>query len=320
MPYDFSTGGASQITATELIVSVFDQVEAGFYDALYPEILWREVIPEGSVKTDINPGALNHVYRSRDVKGMGQFVNGDVKNIPRVGQSVGQVTVPIADAAVGATLTDAEARRYQFGYQTALAQDYGEIMKQAADYHIERTFFFGNTAVGFAPFLDYSTVDKIPTDAWIGAGPEEWVSAINDALTAVWTNSKTIHLPDTIFLPPAKFSMLTGAFVIGQGAVGVAVSALEYIKKNNIYTAQTGKELNIRSLRYLEGAGVAGVDRCIIMEWNERNFVLPFPLAYQLAQPVPVPLGVDMFAEYIFGSFNVRYPMAMAYMDIADPA
>ena len=48
--------------------------------------------------------------------------------------------------------------------------------------------------------------------------------------------------------------------------------------------------------------------------------MLPFPLAYQLAQPVPIPLGVDMFAEYIFGSFNVRYPMAMAYMDIADPA
>lgn len=319
MPYDFTKGGSGQITATELIVSVFDQVEAGFYDALYPEILWRTVLPEGSVKTDINPGALNYVYRSRDVKGMGQFVNGDPKNIPRVGQVVGQVTVPILDAAVGATLTDAEARRYQHGYQTALAQDYGEIMKKAAEYHIERTFFFGNAAAGFVPFLDYPTCDKIPTAAWVNAEPTVWVEAINDAITAVWTNSKTIHLPDTVFLPPAKFAMLTAAYVIGAGSVGVAVSALEYLKKNNIYTAQTGKELNIKSLRYLEGAGVAGVDRVIIMEWNPRNFVLPFPLAYQLAQPVPIPLGVDMYAEYIFGSFNIRYPMSMAYMDIANP-
>ena len=315
MPYPFNKGGSGQVTATELITSVFDQVEAGFYDALYPDILWRTVLPEDSIKTDINPGALNYVYRSRDIKGMGQFVNGDPKNIPRVGQVVGQVTVPILDAAVGTTLTDAEARRYQMGYQSALAQDYGEIMKRAAEFHIERTFFFGNTAAGFVPFLDYPTCDKIPANAWAGKGPDEWVKDINDAITAVWTNSKTIHLPDTVFLPPAKFAMLTAAYVIGAGSVGIAVSALEYLKKNNIYTAQSGKELNIRSLRYLEQAGVGNVDRAIVMEWNARNFILPFPLAYQLAQPVPIPLGCDMYAEHIFGSFNVRYPMAMAYID-----
>lgn len=318
MAYDLSTGGSSSITATELIVSVFDQVEAGFYDALYPEILWRTVLPEGSIKTDINPGAINYVYRSRDFKGQGQFVQGDPKNIPRVGQVVGQVTVPILDAAVGATLTDAEARRYQYGYQTALAQDYGDIMRKAAEYHVERTFFFGNADAQFLPFLDYSTVQKIPTDAWDPSDPAAIVASINDAITAVWTGSKTIHLPDTVFLPPAKFAMLTAAYVIGTGSVGVAVSALNYLKTNNIYTAQTGKELNIKSLRYLTGNGLGGVDRAIIMEWNPRNFVLPFPLAYQLAQPVPIPLGVDMFAEYIFGSFNVRFPASMAYVDIAN--
>ena len=318
MAYDFSTGGGATITATELITGVFDQVESSFYDALYPEVLWRTVLPQESIKTDINPGAMNYVYRSRDMKGMGQFVQGNPNNIPRVGQVVGQVNVPILDAAVGASLTDAEARRHQFGYQSALAQDYGEIMKKAADYHVERTFFFGQADAGFVPFLDYPTVDKIPANAWDPADPSGWVASINDAITAVWTNSKTIHLPDTVYLPPGKFSMLTAAYVIGAGSVGVAVSALEYLRKNNIYTAQTGKELNIKTLRYLEGAGVDGVDRVIIMEMNPRNFVLPFPLAYQLAQPVPVPLGVEMFAEYIFGSFNVRFPMAMAYMDIAD--
>jgi hypothetical protein len=308
--------GHAGIKATELIVSVFDQVEAGFYDALYPEILWNTVIPQESVNTDINPGAQNHVYRSRDVRGMGQFVNGDPKNIPRVGQTVGQVTVPILDAAVGATLTDAEARRYQFGYQTALAKDYGEIMKKAADYHVERTFFFGNVAAGFVPFLDYPTVAKIPVAAWAGTDPRIWVQSINDAIMAVYTASNTVHLPDTVWMPPTKMAMLMAPMTIG-GAEGTSIytNALEYIKKNNFYTANTGKELNIKPLRYLAGAGVANVDRMIVGEWNARNFVMPFPLPYQLAQPVPVPLGVEMFAEYIFGSFNVRYPMCMAYVD-----
>lgn len=51
MAYDFSTGGSTSVTASELVVSVFDQVESGFYDALYPDVLWRTVIPQDCIKT-----------------------------------------------------------------------------------------------------------------------------------------------------------------------------------------------------------------------------------------------------------------------------
>lgn len=319
MPYDFTTGGSQFVTATELVTSIYDSIESGFYDVLYPEVLWRTVIPEASVKTDINPGAQNYVYRTRNYNGQGQFVNGDPANIPRVGQVVGQVTVPILDAAVGATITNSEARRVQYGLQTALAQEYGEIMKRAVDYHVERTFFFGNESANFESFLDYSDITKLPVPAvWNPNDPNTMVSDINGWLTAVWIESNTVHLPDTVFLPPEQLSMLTTAYVIGGGTVGVAMSAIEYLKANNIYTVQTGKPLNIRSLRYLKDAGIIGTtvkNRAIIMEWNDRNFVMPFPMAYQLSQPVPIPLGVDMFAEYIFGSYNVRYPMAIMYAD-----
>ncbi len=315
MPYSFNTGGSSNITAAELVVGIFDQVDSAFYDALYPEILWNQTISEKSVKTDINPGALNHVYRTRDIKGKGQFVNGDTRNIPRVGQVVGQVTVPILDAAVGCTLTDAEARRYQYGYQTSLAQEFGEVMRKAADYHVERVFFFGNADAGFLPYIDYSTINKYPVVAW--ADVNTAVQTIQDTIVAIYNNSKTVHIPDTIELPPAKYAILLHPMVIGTGSVGVAMSGLEYLKKNNLYTSMTGKELNVKVLRYLTGAGVAGVDRAILKETNPRNQVLPFPLPYQLAQPVPIALGVDMFAEYVFGSFNVRYPGAYGYMDIA---
>ena len=315
MPYTFTRGGSSSVSATELVVSVFDQVDAEFHDVLYPEILFRQEFDEKSVKTDINPGALNYVSRLRDIKGTGQFVQGSARNIPRVGQVVGQITVPILDAAVGAVLMDAEARRYQFGYQTALAQDYGQIMKRAADYHVERVLFFGDTPTGFLPYLSYPNVAVITGSLFANGTPADWVSQLNDAITTIWTNSLTVHLPDTIELPPAKFAMLTEAFVIGAGSVGVAVSALEYLRKNNIYTAQTGKELNIKSLRYLTGAGTSGLDRAIIKQSMPDNVVIPFPMPYQLAQPVPIALGVEMFAEYVFGSFYQRYPLAMGYID-----
>jgi hypothetical protein len=317
MPYDFSRNDPGSVTATELVISILDQVDAAFYDVLYPEILWRQCIPEESIKTDISPGAINHVYRARDTKGMGQFVQGDPKNIPRVGQTVNQITVPILDAAVGATVTDAEARRYAYGFQTALAQDLGEVMRKAADYHMERVFFFGDALGGFQSYQYYTSVTKYPADAWIGTDPSAWVKDIQDNMTAMWLASKTVHMPNVLEMPPTLMGMLQLPMVIGSGAAGVAMSGLEYLKQNNPCKLFTNQELQIRPLRYLEGAGVAGANRIIMKEENSRNFVMPLPMAYQLAQPVPIPLGTEMFAEYIFGSYNIRYIGSVGYMDVA---
>ena len=316
MAYGFTSGGQATVTAAELVVSQYDQVQSEFMDVKYPEVLYDSEFAEASVKTDINPGALNVVYRTRDVRGTGNFVNGSSRNIPRVGQVIGQVTVPILDAAVGFTLMDAEARRYQFAYQGSLAQDMGGIMKRAAEYHLERGWFFGDTDANFLPYLDYPTVTKIPAaQTWANGTPADWVQSIQDSIATMYANSKTLHLADTVELPITKFSMLTQAFVIGAGTAGVAVSALKYLIENNLYTALTGKPLGVKCLRYLEGAGVAGGDRCIIKDSNPANYMLPLPLPYQLTQPVPIPLGVEGFAEYIFGSYHLKRPLSMVYLD-----
>lgn len=318
MPYGFTTGGASNVTASELVVSQYDQIQAEFEDVLYPEILFRSEFEEESVKKDINPGALNYVRRIRDIKGTGNFVQGSANNIPRVGQIIGQVTVPILDGAVGFTLMDAEARRYQFAYQGSLAQDYGQVMRKAVDYHLERAWFFGDTDVNFLPYLDYPYVSKILLDnPWTSGTPADWVASLNDAMTQMWSNSKTVFLPDTIELPLTKFSMLTEAFVIGTGPTGVAVSAMNYLKENNIYTANTGKPLKIKALRYLTGGAIndGDGDRAVIKDSTASNYMLPLPLPYQLSQPVPIPLGVEGFAEYVFGSFHMKQPLAMIYLD-----
>ena len=314
MAYSFSAAGASSVTATELVTGIYDQVAAAFVDVKYGEILWRKILPLESIKTDVNPGAMNYIYRSRDMRGMGQFVRGNPNNIPRVGQVIGQVSVPILDGAVGATLMDSDARRYAFGFpQSALAKDYGEIMRRAVEFHIERTFFFGNAAASFSAFIDYPSQHVISGSAWTGTDPTPWVKSLQDAIYYVYNATRTVHLPNRILLPPGKFSMLLAAYVIGSGPTGVAVSALEFLKTNNLYTALTGRPLVIEALRYLTNAGTG--DRAVIYEDKPDNLLMPFPMPYQLSQPVSIPLGVEMFAEYAFGSFNMPFPASMTYMD-----
>ena len=306
MAYDFSRNDGRTGIAVELVTSIYDQVGSTFYDKKYADILWQTHIPKGSVLMDINPGAMSYVYRGRDFRGMGQFINGSSRNIPRVGQTINQVTVPMLSGAVGATVMNEEARARV-------------VMRRAAELHPERVIFFGDTMSGFLPYIDYPTCSKVPGDTWDGEDSMFPVTQINDAMTAMWTTTKNVHLPDTVKLPPTLFSMLTRASVIGTGSVGVAVSAMNYLKENNIYTAITGQPLNIMPLRYLEGAGVAGADRVIIQQVKDENMIVPFPMPFQLAQPVPIALGVETFAEYKFGSFNMPYPASMLYLDVAQP-
>lgn len=315
MSYSYTQGNAGTVTASELVVSIFDQIEAGFYDVKIPKVMWKEVIPAGSVKTDANPGAMNYGYRGRDKRGVGQFVMGDTRNIARVGQTVTQVLVPMNDAAVGAVVLDSDAERYKYGYQSSLSQDLASVMRTASEKHVERDTMFGNDLVGYEAFIDYSTVTVIPATAWTGTDPTAWVKAVQDAIVTQFNATKNEHLADTVYMPPSKMSMLLTGMVIGSA--GLAMTGLEFLKNNNMYTTMTGKPLNIQPLRYLGGAGTAGADRLILLDTKEENMLLPFPKPFQLATPVPIPLGVEVLAVYKFGSFNLRYPKAMYYVDVA---
>lgn len=311
-----NVGGHNQITATQLVASIYDHIVLEFIEAKYPALLWRDVLPEKSIKSEVNPGAQNYVYRSKNVHGIGQFIRDKSSNIPMVSQTYGQVSVPLLTGMVGATLTDDQAESAQFGMQISLAQEFGQSMRRASDYHVERVFFFGDEIGGFDPFLDYPNTIKIAVGApWDISDVGQMVADINSWLTAVWDQTNTVHAPDTVYLPPTKFAMLTTAYVLGAGAVGIAVSAMDYIKKNNIYTSLTGKELTIKPLRYLKGLAGNGLDRAIVMETNPENMVFPFPLYFQLTQPVTTGVGVDMFSRYKFGSFHMPFPKSAAYAD-----
>ena len=315
MPYSFTTGEGQGAKAMELLVSIYDQFETDFYEVLRPELKWKEVIPEESIKYDANPGAKNYGYRSRDFRGMGQFVRGTANNVPRVALGVDQVVIPMLFASVGSEVSNGDAMEYEYGMASSLSKDLSEVMKKAAEYHVERCFFFGDDAAGFLPFLDYPTATKILGTAWTGTDSTVWIQQIFDAIAAQYTGTKTVHIADEIILPPTLAAKLSRPTVVGS--TPLAVNAWEYLQTNSLYsTLNNGKPLKISVLRYLDGNGVGGSHRIILRDSKSENMVFPFPVPYMLQQPVPIAGGAFTEALYKFGSFNMRYPKSMYYLDI----
>ena len=315
-------GSQGNVQAADIAFSIHTQVDASFYDVLYPDFEWYGILDEAQVMQDINAGATSYAYITRDKHGVAAFVgNGPNSDIPKVGQSAGSVQVPVAYAAVGAVITNEDARQYDFGFNGNLAQDLGESMRKAADNLTEASIIFGNKSIGFLPWINYPGITAITVGAgasgqteWEGKTGLEIVRDVNATLNQIWVSSRTIFKPQTVFIPLTQFTLINELPVV-IGGTGTAVTAMEFLKKNNIMTQLTGRELDIRPSRYLMGAGAGGTDRMVVMDRSRENQCMPFPLPYLLSQPIPAPLAAELYAEMKIGSFHVRQQGSMMYAD-----
>lgn len=316
-------GSQAGVTAMEVAFSIYTNVDSAFFDVKYPEHDYYKVLNEDQIKSDISSGAINYAYISRDYQGRAAFaaqIMGD--NVPLVGQSAGAVTVPLAVSMVGAKVTNEDARQYQQGFNASLAQDLGRVMQKAIDNLNESSFFFGEDSVGYLPWLDYPNVAKTTAAATGSEGNTEWsyktaaqmVTDVNTAITTQWTNTRSAFLLGCVFLPLAQYSLLANTPMVVGGAT-LAMTALTYLKTNNIFTNRTGKELEVIPIRYLAGAGVGQTDRMILSERKPENQCMPYPLAPVVLQPVPQPAAALFITEQKTGSFHCRYIQSLYYVD-----
>lgn len=321
MAYSFTTGTSQ--TFAEFAVSIFDQMAPDFYEVKYPDYLWDQVLAKSQRKTNVSAGAQNYVQPIRDMTGAAQFMGkgASPKNIPSVGLSLGLTTIPMAWSAVSASITTEDQRVYEHGNLGSLTTDLSKVERRACENLIETSVFFGAPEVGFEGWLSYTgitatNVAATGTDSstlWSKKTTLQMLDDINSAIEKVMSDSKYIMKPGFLYLPPAQYFMLSRPMVVG--GVSTAVSALEYIKKNNAYTALTGKELEIKSIRYLKESGAGNANRMVLMDQQDEYQMMPFPLPFTLLAPVPSALGAEIYAEQKFGSYTVFQKGSMQYFD-----
>ena len=285
MPFDVGNN-PNTVNSLEVVLSNFEDLQQGAEDVLLPEIKWNQVIPLESVDTSINPGARSASYLVRDRRGRGEFRGRKGKNAPN---------------------------------DQNLMTELGEVMREASERHLESTFFYGYADLDYKGFLDYPGVPVTTAALNAGATSTEWKDKTGDeiifdiqtAISDVFIATKGVHIPGKILLPPEQFAALTSI----KASAAADKSLMEYLETNNIYTKKTGNKLDFMDLRYLGGAGAGGTDRMVVMEADRKNFWMPMPLPFDMLTPQENGFGVDLLAEYVFGSFHVKRPLSMEYVD-----
>lgn len=315
----WSQGAAPDRNAAfEFFISNMEQFQNRFRDVKYQDLFWKQVIPGEAVDTGVNPGASSTSYPVGDWRGLGAFRARYGKNIPTVSLTFAKNTIPIQVGGISAAMDLDEIRAVQFGMRMDLQTRFPEVMRKACELHVEGTFFYGDANVGFAPWLDYPGVPETVAAAnasakteWENKTPDEIIADLNLALIAVWVNSRQVHMPNWIALPSGHYGYIAST----PRSPNSDTTILDYFLKNNICRNSGRGEVTVIAMPYLDDAGVGGSARMIAGEKKEENFTMPFSLPFTLLAPQFEGFGIDLFAEYKFGSVHMPYPLAYLFTD-----
>lgn len=158
---------------------------------------------------------------------------------------------------------------------------------------------------------------------WTTKSPYQVFDDINQFLNAIWTNSGYQDQPDlmpNVVLFPAKYvSVLARPMTIntsgGAGTSGAQDSILEYFKKNNIYTMQTGRPIDIRPHYFLDTLGAAGTGRLIAYSNSDKVVVGKDIKRIQFLAPQFVGNAVKIIGNYRYTEIWLRQPPATGRLD-----
>jgi len=284
-------------------------IERTVNETRYPDIQYPQLIP---VDTSAHPFAQSVVYYSSDIAGKAGWINGNADDVPNADVNRSQHQTPVYTAAIG----------YEYGWEElnqammlgiSLTADKAQAARRAAEEFIDGVALRGDATKGFQGFINNTGITPVSavTGDWATATPDQILADVNAALYKVHADTNTVALADTLLLPPEKLNLLATKRLTDTG-----VTLLEFLRRNNTYTAVTGQPLTIRGVLGLETAGAGNTARMIAYRRSPEVVKLHIPMPHRF---LPVwqagPLRWDVPGVMRLGGVDIRRPKEVAYVD-----
>lgn len=298
--------------ASAFIVSQGTHVESQVNRIVYPDIQYMSLIP-----VDTSAGAFTQsvTYYSSDMVGKANWINGNADDIPLAGGEMTQFKTLVYTAAIG----------YGYGWEEVnvamrdglnLPAEDAMAARRAYEEFVDLIALRGDARKGFNGLLNYPgvTVMASPSGAvWTaGATTEDQIlDDINGLLLGIPNGTLYTSVGDTLLLSPAYMNLLaTTRLGDTQSTI------LEFVRKNNTYTAMTGQTLDIRTVRGLETAGGSGGQRAIAYRKAPDVLKMHIPMPHRF---LPVfqdgPLHWVVPGVFRVGGLDIRKTSEVRYMD-----
>lgn len=301
--------------AMGFVISQTSHIEPGVYRIRYPDIQYPGLVP---VDTSAHPFAKSVTFFSSDKFGKADWINGNADDIPLAGTELSKFETPVYTAGIGYSWGWEEINQAMMLGHNLTADD-AMAARRAYEEMVDRIALTGDDDKGFAGGLfNYPTVTAYPATNgdWSGSGttPDMILQDINDCISHVQVDTNDVRMADTLVLPFTKWNLIASTRLTDTN-----MTILEFIRRNNVYTASTGQPLTIRAARNLDDAGVSTSPpeaRMIAYRRSPEVLKLHIPMPHRF---LPVyqdgPLRWVVPGVFRLGGLDIRLPKEVSYCD-----
>lgn len=297
--------------ALGFVLSQTSHIETQVNATVYPDIQYQSLIP---VDTTAHPFAQTVTYYSSDKFGEAKWINGNAGDIPLAGTELAKHETSVYTAGIG----------YGFGWEEVeqasmlgrnLRADDAMAARRAYEEMVDRVALSGDTTKNFEGLINNSavTADSAITGDWDGGTTTEdqILADVNEALLDVSSTTLYSSMADTLLLPFNKLNTLATTR-LGD----TQMTILEFLRRNNTYTAMSGNPLVIRGVRGLETAGDTSSARMVAYRRDPQVLKLHIPMPHRfLPAHLKTPLYTEIPGVFRLGGLDVRRPKEIRYKD-----
>lgn len=303
------------------------KVNQRIYETKYPSYDFPRLIYVDTSGPEWSPGVITY---TSDMTGAAKWQAGGAKDVPMADVSQDRSMRSHHLAAIGYEWHIEEVNT-ALNIGGGLPDRRARAAREAYMKFMHDVTVKGDTEKGLGGLINYQGVITKTAAAvgtgnstlWVNAAgigqktPDQIMADIDDALSGVFFDTYETELADTLLLPFEAYRYISRTKVDALSDETI----LSFVKRTNLYTQETGRELTIRGLRDLSAAAPGGTGRMVAYK-NDENYVklhLPMPHRFlNVYQSGPMQWQVP--GIFRTGGVELLTTKAMRYVDgISEP-
>lgn len=303
--------------AFPFVISQGRNIETRIYQRRYPTFNYGAHVP---VVTEGNAWAIGTMFFTVDIAGEAKFISGAANDLPFSAATRDQAAHDYAMIGAGWEWNLEEVNQSAL-YGIPLSDVKAMSSSQAIERMLNNIAMVGSTEKSWTGLVNSTAISRIDVAAtgtgsstfWSAKTNDQILQDINDLLGSIRDNTAEVEWADSLRLPPEAFRLLNNRRL---GAGDGVLNLLDYLRKNNIYTAETGQQLDIQPLRELANASQDGGGRMLAYRRDEEVLRFHLPMPRRVLQPRQKSImGYEQGVIARTGGTEWRLPGAAAYAD-----
>lgn len=302
--------------ALSFLVAQTSYIEPQVVRIKYPELNYAQFVP---IDSSANEWAKSITFFSIDMVGQADWFNHMARDVPIADIMRQKHEQGIEMAAIGYRYTLEELGQAMMLPGTNLTTEraaaarraYEEMCHNICMYGDARKNWQGLTNSTLPPVINIATSFAAQVATGTAASLGAILQGVNAILTNIWQSSLTVEMADTLLLPLGTMSLLSMTQL-----PNTTMNLMEWIKKNNMYSQETGNDLMIRGVRGLDTAGASGNGRAIAYRRDPDVVKIHIPMTHRF---LPVwqtgPIVFDVPGIFRLAGLEIRRPGAFRYAD-----